>query len=120
MIEIPTGTVWGILTWKEEPGKKDQSAFGKWRFPRVSMDDSVHAICDDLQIVISDIDLKLSHFEPKTPILLEGQTGTPLYMTVPPEPSYFVEWFGEQLEIRVENGKPWVKVGTLWRAANKE
>ncbi len=55
-------------------------------------------------------------------IRIKGQTGTPLYMTEPPEPSWFVDVHGVVIEIRVENGKPWVrrKGSDLWRAANKE
>jgi hypothetical protein len=59
---------------------------------------------------------------------LEGQTGTPLYMTEPPGPTYSgeVRPSGQHIEVRLENGTAWFRHRlsssrwTLWKAMDRD
>ena len=56
-------------------------------------------------------------------IRLEGQTGVPLYMTEPAGPSWFVRFnSGTTVEIRVENGRPWIREANhqQWRGGEEQ
>lgn len=53
---------------------------------------------------------------------LEGQTGTPHYMTEPPEPSFFARTAYGEIEVRIENGRPWMRERRehTWRGMYQE
>lgn len=79
-ISLPIDKTLGTLSWKTigESGPEDRTVHGEWRFERVSMDNSVHAFCDDQRIMVTDIDLAIISWEPDPKMEVETRPNSNL------------------------------------------